>query len=93
VPQDPDEVARKVGQRIAALRRAAGLTQAALAERLGVSVERVSRIERDGNLTVRTIVTVANALDVTAADFWKEPEPESSADEGKRSRGRPRKPR
>ncbi len=81
-----------MGRKIAALRRDAGLTQAKLAERLNVSIERVSYIEREGNLTVHTIVTVANALGVTAAELWMEPEPEVPA-EGKRPRGRPRKTR
>ena len=74
MPQDPEDVARKIGQKIAELRRGAGLTQAELAERLRVSVERVPRIEREGNFTVHTIVMVANALDVTAAELWTEPD-------------------
>jgi transcriptional regulator with XRE-family HTH domain len=90
VPQDPEEVARRIGQRIAELRRGAGLTQAKLAERLGVSVERVSRIEREGNLTVHTIVLVANALGVPAVTLWAEPAP--AAPKGTRQ-GRPRKAR
>jgi transcriptional regulator with XRE-family HTH domain len=89
VPQDPEEVARKIGQRIAELRRDAGLTQAKLAERLGVSVERVSRIEREGNLTVYTIVLVANALGVPAAALWAEPK--SVAPNKTQRQGRPRK--
>ena len=90
VPQDPEEVARKIGQKIAELRRAAGLTQAKLAERLNVSVERVSYIEREGNLTVYTIVLVANALGVPAADLWTEPAPVAPV---KGKPGRPRKAR
>ena len=90
MPQDPEAVARKIGRKIAQLRRAGGLTQATLAERLGVSIERVSRIEREGNLTVHTIVTVANALGVPATELWAEPEPEP---ERERGRGRPRSPR
>lgn len=90
MPQDSDEVARKIGRKIAQLRRAAGLTQEGLAERLNVSIERVSRIEREGNLTVHTIVSVANALDVEPAELWKEPYPEPPRERGK---GRPRKPR
>jgi transcriptional regulator with XRE-family HTH domain len=93
VPQDPEEVARNIGRKIAELRRGAGLTQEGLAERLHVSVERVSRIEREGNLTVHTIVMAANALGVTAAELWRDPEPEVPDVEGKRPRGRPRKPR
>jgi transcriptional regulator with XRE-family HTH domain len=89
VAQDPEEMARKIGRRIAQLRRASGLTQEELAERLRVSIERVSRIEREGNLTVHTIVTVANALGVDAVDLWKEPDPEPVIV----GRGRPRKAR
>lgn len=85
-------MARKIGRKIAELRKTAGLTQADLAERLGVSIERVSRIEREGNLTVHTIVTVANALGVTAAELWAEPAV-AAPKEGTRPRGRPRKPR
>jgi transcriptional regulator with XRE-family HTH domain len=88
VPHDPQAVARSIGRKIAQARRAAGLTQEGLAERLGVSVERVSRIEREGNLTVHTIVTVANALGVEPVALWGEPEPEPV---GERGRGRPRK--
>lgn len=90
VPHDPEEVARKIGLKIAQLRRAAGLTQAAFAEQLGVSVERVSRIEREGHLTVQTIVTVANALGVEPAELWNEPVPDLQSGRG---RGRPRKSR
>ncbi len=86
--QDPEVIARKIGCKVAQLRRASGLTQAQLAERLRVSVERVSRIEREGNLTVHTIVAVANALGVTAAALWEEPEAEPA-----KARGRPRKAR
>lgn len=86
--QDPEEVARRIGRKIAQLRRAGGLTQEGLAERLNVSIERVSRIEREGNLTVHTMVTVANALGVDPAELWKEPDVEPPRERG---RGRPRK--
>jgi transcriptional regulator with XRE-family HTH domain len=88
MPQDADEVGRRIGRKIAQLRHAAGLTQEALAERLGVGVERVSRIERRGNVTVRTIVAVANTLGVDSAELWKEPDPEPEG--ARRRRGRPR---
>lgn len=88
MPQSPEEVGRRIGRKIAQLRRAAGLTQEELAERLGVGLERVSRIERHGNVTVRTIVTVANTLGVEAAELWKEPDPEPEGP--RRRRGRPR---
>ncbi|MFT3773456.1 MAG: helix-turn-helix transcriptional regulator [Minicystis sp.] len=88
--QHPEDVAQRIGRKIVQLRRAAGLSQAALAERLGISVQRVSTIEREGNLTVYTIVAIANALGVEPIELWKEPEPEPVR---ARPPGRPRKPR
>ena len=41
---------KKVGEQIAALRRANGLTQNELGERLGVSFQSVSKWERGGSL-------------------------------------------
>lgn len=41
-----DDISRKLGNRIRRLRADAGLSQAALAERAGLAVDAVSRIER-----------------------------------------------
>lgn len=58
-------VEEAVGGRIRELRKAAGLTQAALAERAGISFEAMSRIERGrASARVGTLARVAHALSV-----------------------------
>jgi len=44
------QVERQLGQRVAAYRRTAGLTQEALAEKVGVAVETISRLERGSSI-------------------------------------------
>jgi transcriptional regulator with XRE-family HTH domain len=51
-----------LGARVAELRSRAGLTQATLAEKVGVTVETISRLERGLNVPgVATLVRVAEA--------------------------------
>ncbi len=45
------ELLRKLGRRVRELRRDQGLTQEALAERVGISVDGISQIERGVNFT------------------------------------------
>jgi len=53
------------GDRIAAARNARGLTQKALADKLGVPQSQISRIERNPDrTTVRTLRRIARALAV-----------------------------
>lgn len=55
----------RVGRRIAGYRRAAGLTQPALAERCGLSVETVGRIERGRQMpSLARLEEIASALGV-----------------------------
>lgn len=75
-----------VGRRVAELRRATGQTQEQLAERLGVSVQYVSRIEAGTNLTLATMVSLARALKVPTIELLHPPGPEARS-----RRGRPRK--
>lgn len=65
---DPDDaILRAVGARVAELRRERGLTQDALAQRLGVSTKYLQRLEHGNeNLTLRTLGRVA-------AEFQIEP--------------------
>ncbi len=73
-PLDPLEIVRAVGLRIGEAREHHGLTQAELAERLGIALRNLQRIERgEQNLTIQTIVKVANALGVPPSEFWKAP--------------------
>jgi transcriptional regulator with XRE-family HTH domain len=68
--QVADELVLRVGRRIGALRKERGLTQAQLAERLGIAQKNVHRLESGTqNLTLRTIVKVAEALDVAVDDL------------------------
>jgi transcriptional regulator with XRE-family HTH domain len=74
VPLDADEIIRALGRRIAELRRRAGLTQAAFAERSGVSVKYVQRIEAGReNLTVRSLVSIAECLGTTPRELLEPP--------------------
>ena len=67
-------VRRDVGRRVAELRRAAGLTQDAYAERLNCSVKYVQRVERgDENLTLETMVKLVNGLGVRPVELLKPP--------------------
>ena len=72
---DPAQFQRQVGRRIAQLRREAGLTQAKLAERLGMAIPNVQRIERGAqNVTVQTIARLAGALRVAPLKLLEPPD-------------------
>lgn len=72
---NPAEFQKQVGRRIAQLRRDAGLTQAKLAELLGMAVPNVQRIERGAqNITVQTVARLAAALHVEPAELLKAPD-------------------
>jgi transcriptional regulator with XRE-family HTH domain len=63
-----DELAQiLIEQKIAALRRRRGLTQAALAERTGVSQPMIAQFESGklNNLTLKTLARTARALDAS----------------------------
>jgi transcriptional regulator with XRE-family HTH domain len=66
-PADPDQLIENVGLRVAEVRISKGLTQEALAEALGVSLKHIQRLEAGRNLTLRTLVLLANGLDVRPA--------------------------
>jgi transcriptional regulator with XRE-family HTH domain len=78
-----------VGLRVAERRQAVGWTQEVLAERLGVSVKYLQRIEAGTeNLTIRSVVNLANELDLSP-NYLLRPVREPAA----RKPGRPRKRR
>jgi transcriptional regulator with XRE-family HTH domain len=88
VPEDPDELARNVGQRISEIRTQAALTQQDLATQLKSSVQWLSRVETGReNLTLGTLAKLANALRVNVIDFFAAP----STVPRKGGPGRPRK--
>lgn len=66
--QHYDGVSASVGQQLAAIREAAGLTQAELAARCGVTQGDISRIERDqANPTAKTLQRIGDVLGVELA--------------------------
>ena len=69
------------GERLQALRQRAGMSQDALAERLGVSRQAVSRWERDETMPeTDKVVALADMFGVTT-DYLLRPQPESSETE------------
>jgi len=72
--EDPDQVVRDVGRRVAELRQELGLTQEQFAEDLGVHPRYLARIERGGqNLTLHRLVWLAGHLGVHAAELMVAP--------------------
>lgn len=76
-----------LGRRIAEIRREKGWTQEEAAQRLGMEVQSLQRIERGTNLTIRTMVKIADGYGVPWRSLLDEPKlaPEE------RKPGRPRK--
>lgn len=84
-PENPENLIDRVGLRITELRSQADLTQAQVAERLGMTLTNYQRIENGAqNATLRMMVRVANAIGVKTADLLAEPVMK------KRGRGRPK---
>jgi ribosome-binding protein aMBF1 (putative translation factor) len=85
---DPNQVTESVGRRVAELRRHRGLTQEELAVELGSTFQWVSQVESGSrNMTIHTLVKVANALGVVPTALFETPVAESR----KPRPGRPRK--
>jgi transcriptional regulator with XRE-family HTH domain len=71
-----DDVRLIVGQNVKRLRLAAGLTQAALAERMGVDRAYVSGLELgQRNPTIVTLWHITKALEVTLKAFFDDEKP------------------
>ena len=68
--EDPDVLLRKIGSRVLRRRKALGLTQQELADRLGIAATNISSIERgEQNLTIRTLAKLADVLDVSVGEL------------------------
>jgi transcriptional regulator with XRE-family HTH domain len=74
---DPASLVRDIGRRVAELRRERGLTQQALASKLRATMQWVQQIEYGANLTVHSLVRVANALDIDLGALLVPPRPSS----------------
>jgi transcriptional regulator with XRE-family HTH domain len=70
--RNPDVFLRQVTRRIAAVRKAKGLTQEGVAERLHMAMKNYQRIEYGQNITLKMLARVANALGVSPADLLDE---------------------
>lgn len=63
-------VAKQLGRRVAELRQAAKLTQAELSERVGVTVETISRLERGAAMpSLERLAAIGDALGVELPDL------------------------
>lgn len=58
---------KKIGTKVNELRKLKGLTQEALAEKIGTSIETVSRLERGVNLP--SVITLSQIADVLGFDL------------------------
>ncbi len=80
----PEQLIGEVGRRVAELRAAQGLTQAALAERIGIGAKHLQRIELgELNLTLVSLARIAAALEVEPFELLVAPTPRRTR------RGRP----
>lgn len=74
-------VEKRLGRRVADQRKRARLTQAQLAERVGVTTETVSRLERGAVVpSLARLDSVATAVGVDLSDLFRAPERESQKD-------------
>lgn len=72
--QSPENLARRVARRIAAVRLSKGLTQEALARTLGIATKNLQRLESGRqNLTLGKVEEVASALGVDADTLLTRP--------------------
>ena len=81
-----ESVVKDVGRRIAEIREAQGYTQQTFSDLLKSTPQYVSRLERGRNVTLHTLVRVANALRVSPQDLLAAPARRES-----RGRGRPKR--
>ena len=78
-----EDIERKIGARVAEYRRAAGLTQEKLAEKVRVTPGTISRLERGVSApSLKTLAQIAEVLQVALPElfnFQKERSPEEVA--------------
>jgi transcriptional regulator with XRE-family HTH domain len=73
-PQDPEQLLVDVGRKIAEIRKGRGQTQAEVSERLGIATRSYQQIELGKqNLTLKTMVKIANLLEVPMSQLLETP--------------------
>jgi transcriptional regulator with XRE-family HTH domain len=80
-----EKIKSNVGLRVAEVRDAKGWTQQQCAEELGMPLKNLQRIESGANLTIATLVRIANGLKVPVRALFDEPSTK------RRGPGRPKK--
>lgn len=63
-----------VGEKLKKARKDAGLTQRQLAEKMGCTVQNISRFEQGNFLKYETMIRLAHAIGVSVDDIWTQDE-------------------
>ena len=79
VDDEAKRISRRIGTRIAELRKARGWTQKDLAAKLNCHQQWVSAVEHGQNLTIHTMVRIARTLGASWDDLHVDPTSEQSA--------------
>lgn len=80
-PYMASDVERRLGRQVASYRKAAGLTQEALAERVKVAPETISRLERGTTVpSLKTLERIAEAMGADLKDLFDFQRGKSKAD-------------
>jgi len=69
-PKSAEDADRFAGQMVRACRQARGISQEALADKIGVSFQQVQKYERgDNRISISRLVKIAQALSANPGDF------------------------
>ncbi|MDY0743396.1 helix-turn-helix transcriptional regulator [Paucibacter sp. R3-3] len=80
-PESSSDLPARLGRNLSARRKALGLTQAGVAERLGVDTETLSRFERGKHVpSLQTLERLAETLGSTCAELLGQTPPAPSSD-------------
>jgi transcriptional regulator with XRE-family HTH domain len=71
--RDPQAVVEDVGRRIAEVRQLGEMTQEECAEKLGISLRHMKRLEAGHNMTIFTLARVASAFGISPASLLATP--------------------
>ena len=68
--EEQEEMQKKIGIRLRALREVTGLSQEKFANHHGLDRRQISRVENGTNIEINTIVQYCYALEITVQDFF-----------------------